>query len=410
MAKAGGPHLFAGGPPVVLACRAGDAVPVAGALLPGVDRHALTDLQIRLLPDGSGAPPAVSWAHRLVLSAASPVVHAILTATGFREARQDGLPPPPDEQPPPGHARGSEITLGGIAPPVFEKLLDFVYHGAVVLEGLEHLLLLYKAADQLDVQPLRAACLDFVGACLRSAGGASHGGCVQLMLLADSLSLECVRRRCEEHIRANLGVVALASPPGVWRLLPTAAMASIMRVAPAPSAREEQDVHEVVFAAWADWCGGPWARLAQLSMHASRPAPAPVGGAHPGGSPPLTAARVGSALGEGQGGAGHEGPGAGADEPPTSAGAGNSTALHPDLSCPSPSCSSSASSSSSSSSSSSMCDGEDDAGTMAAGCNVNDTYESGDEVMHHGGAQQCQEELGVLPERVDLLQVLRPPS
>ena len=397
-------------PPVVLACGTGDGV--LGAL-GEVDRHALTDLQIRVVKDGGGGPAVLFWAHRLVLSAASPVVHTILTATGFRESRKEVQ----DEQAPgpPGHVHGSEITLGGIDPPVFEKLLDFIYRGQVVLEGLEQLLLLYKAADQLDVQPLRVACLDFVGMCLHSApaGGAGPGGCVELLLLAERLSLECVVRRCQQHIWAHLEVTAVASLPSVWRLLPTSVMENMMRAALTPCSLEDEHVHEVVLAAWADWCGGAWAQLANLSLHTFRSAPALGTATNLRAAPPATPAGGGGvAPDQGLGGDGHGGLPTSNAPRAASPLHGAASPLHPDLSCLSPS---SSCATASSSSASFVCDDEEDADSVAGGRGVQETQESGGGggvcgMMQYDGGEQGQDADGVpadgVPaERVDLLQV-----
>ena len=72
------------------------------SVLTFLDRHAFTDLRIRLTHDAEdGGPAALAWAHRVVLATASPVVRAILTAPGFRESRSDICRG--DEPAPPGH-------------------------------------------------------------------------------------------------------------------------------------------------------------------------------------------------------------------------------------------------------------------------------------------------------------------
>ncbi len=236
-----------------------------------VDRHSFTDLRIRLIPEDDGAPQAVTFAfaHRFVLAAASPVVQAILSAPGFRETRQDGRQEQEDHASPvpPGHSCGNEITVGGISAQTFEILLDFVYSGAVVVRGLEQVLLLYKAADQLDVQTLRAACLEFVD----SLEGGWYGGsaAVELVLLAQALDLDCIRSRFTQYIMDHLEVVAVASPSDVWRLLPLPLMADIMRAGVDNGDRdgcESAYDAELLFTAWAEWCGGPWADLADLTF------------------------------------------------------------------------------------------------------------------------------------------------
>jgi hypothetical protein len=240
-----------------------DAPALAGVRALFADRHdALADLRVRLLAAGG----AVAWAHRAVLAAASPVVRAILTAPGFRESRRSDA----------GDAGGWDISLGGVSAETFDHLLDFAYRGATDVHGAEQLLLLYKAADQLDMQALRATCLAFVDASLASWGQAGHGTGIELMLMADALSLECVRSRCQGYMWQNLEAVATTTPAHVWRLVPPPVMVALMhggeRASPEHSSRCEtwQDEAEVVFAAWADWCGGVWAELACVSLRRSR--------------------------------------------------------------------------------------------------------------------------------------------
>ena len=235
------------------------------SVLTFLDRHAFTDLRIRLTHDAEdGGPAALAWAHRVVLATASPVVRAILTAPGFRESRSDICRG--DEPAPPDHVPSSEITLGGISAQTFGSLLDFVYTGRVLVSGAQQALLLFKAADQLDVQDLRVACLDFVEACLR--GGTRPSASVELLLLAEALNLEQVSCRCQGFLVAHLELVAVVTPPSVWRLLPHAVMAKIMLGESGDIETERWDAEEavIVFVAWAAWCGGPWAELADVAL------------------------------------------------------------------------------------------------------------------------------------------------
>ena len=235
------------------------------SVLTFLDRHAFTDLRIRLTHDAEdGGPAALAWAHRVVLATASPVVRAILTAPGFRESRSDICRG--DEPAPPDHVPSSEITLGGISAQTFGSLLDFVYTGRVLVSGAQQALLLFKAADQLDVQDLRVACLDFVEACLR--GGTRPSASVELLLLAEALNLEQVSCRCQGFLVAHLELVAAVTPPSVWRLLPHAVMAKIMLGESGDIETERWDAEEavIVFVAWAAWCGGPWAELADVAL------------------------------------------------------------------------------------------------------------------------------------------------
>jgi hypothetical protein len=220
------------------------------------------------------------------------VIRAILTAPGFRESRQNGSTA--DQSAPLCHVTESEITLGGIAVDTFDSLLDFVYYGRVVVPGFEKVLLLYKAADQLDVQSLRTACLEFVDMCLHSMNALGHGGSVELLLLADALNLDSVRTRCQDYIVSHLETVAVASPRAVWRLLPLSVMQDLMRP-PGPALEEHtQEEVEVLLWAWAQWCGGAWAGLASLLClsHASPPQPSIAGVSEPQVAPSASAAAL----------------------------------------------------------------------------------------------------------------------